>query len=259
MIDDRSIQRALKAKGHYADEIDGVWGNDSRNGVRAALIAAGVAETASWPDPRCKLAFQQLMLKDLGIEVGEIDGVIGPQTRIALEKWQNRLRGVTPREGEVAHQPSMWPRQRDVPGFYGMVGQSQQMLTLPYPMKLAWDVSKLVTRISVHAKVHASAGRAFSAIKAHYGPEKIAALGLDLYGGSLNVRKMRGGSAYSMHSWGIAIDFDPEHNQLRWGRDRARMARPDCAPFLDIWESEGWISLGRERNYDWMHVQAARL
>ncbi|MCA1748660.1 MAG: M15 family metallopeptidase [Sphingomonadales bacterium] len=70
---------------------------------------------------------------------------------------------------------------------------------------------------------------------------------------------MRGGSSWSMHSWGIAIDFDPANNQLRWGRDRARMAKPAYAPFLNAWESEGWISLGRERNFDWMHVQAARL
>ena len=68
-----------------------------------------------------------------------------------------------------------------------------------------------------------------------------------------------GGRAMSMHSWGIAIDFDPAHNRLRWGRDRARLAGPDYRAFLDIWEAEGWISLGRERNYDWMHIQAARL
>ena len=70
---------------------------------------------------------------------------------------------------------------------------------------------------------------------------------------------MRGGTQYSMHSWGIAIDFDPERNQLNWGRDRARLAAADCVPFWDIWEAEGWVSLGRARNFDWMHVQAARL
>lgn len=25
------------------------------------------------------------------------------------------------------------------------------------------------------------------------------------------------------------------------------------------WEEEGWVSLGRQRNYDRMHVQAAKL
>ncbi len=70
---------------------------------------------------------------------------------------------------------------------------------------------------------------------------------------------MRGGQSYSMHSWGIAIDFDPERNQLKWGRPRARLSHSDAAPFWDAWEAEGWVSLGRARNFDWMHVQAARL
>jgi hypothetical protein len=37
------------------------------------------------------------------------------------------------------------------------------------------------------------------------------------------------------------------------------MAQPEYAPFLDLWEAEGFVSLGRARNFDWMHVQAARL
>ena len=74
-----------------------------------------------------------------------------------------------------------------------------------------------------------------------------------------HVRKMRGGSSYSMHSWGIAIDFDPERNQLKWGKDRARLAQPDAVEFWRCWEAEGWVALGRARDYDWMHVQAARL
>lgn len=57
----------------------------------------------------------------------------------------------------------------------------------------------------------------------------------------------------------IAIDFDPTKNALRWGRGRARMAEPQYAAFLDIWEDEGRISLSRERNDDWMHAQAVRL
>ncbi|MCH7410937.1 hypothetical protein MM239_16125 [Belliella sp. DSM 111904] len=62
-----------------------------------------------------------------------------------------------------------------------------------------------------------------------------------------------------MHSWGIAIDFDPSNNQLKWGRDMATFAGPEYHAWWDIWESEGWVSLGRLRNFDWMHVQAASL
>jgi hypothetical protein len=62
-----------------------------------------------------------------------------------------------------------------------------------------------------------------------------------------------------MHSWGIAIDFDPMRNQLKWGRDKARLAKPDAKKFWQAWERQGWVSLGRRKNYDWMHVQAAEL
>jgi len=126
-------------------------------------------------------------------------------------------------------------------------------------MRLAWAKDQIVTRITLHAKVIESAGRAFEAIASAYGPVKRAELGLDLFGGSLNVRRMRGGSAWSMHAWGIAIDFDPERNQLNWGRGKARLAQPDADAFWAAWEREGWVSLGRARNFDWMHVQAARL
>lgn len=156
-------------------------------------------------------------------------------------------------------QGSGWPRQRDVERFYGPVGTSQGRLQLPFAMKLAWDRRRVVTSITLHTKVLDSAGRAFAEVEATYSDKERVDLGLDLFGGSLNVRRMRGGSAYSMHSWGIAIDFDPERNQLRWKAPKARLSHPDAVPFWEAWEREGWISLGRARNFDWMHVQAARL
>ena len=70
---------------------------------------------------------------------------------------------------------------------------------------------------------------------------------------------MRGGTRWSTHAWGIAIDYDPDRNQLKWGRDRAAFARPEYDAWWRLWEEEGWVSLGRTRNYDWMHVQAAKL
>ncbi len=93
----------------------------------------------------------------------------------------------------------------------------------------------------------------------HYGIQEIQRLRLDLLGGCLNVRTMRGGRRYSLHSWGIAVDYDPERNRLKWGRDRASFAQPEYDPWWKLWEEEGWVSLGRHRNFDWMHIQAARL
>lgn len=162
-------------------------------------------------------------------------------------------------KGPDALEHHVWPRQAGVPGFYGEMGKHQVKLALPFPMRLAWQPETIIRSISLHEKVYESAGRVFQAAFKHYGAAEITRLRLDLFGGSLNVRKMRGSNAWSMHSWGIAIDFDPDRNQLQWGSDRATLAKPEYAAFFDMWESEGWLSLGRARNIDWMHVQAARL
>ncbi|WP_347138974.1 hypothetical protein [Paracoccus sp. SSK6] len=51
------------------------------------------------------------------------------------------------------------------------------------------------------------------------------------------------------------MDLDPERNQLRWGRSRASFAKPDYDAFWSIVEGHGGTSLGRKRDYDWMHFQ----
>jgi peptidoglycan hydrolase-like protein with peptidoglycan-binding domain len=155
----------------------------------------------------------------------------------------------------------VWPKQdyNSMVNFYGPVGENQTKLTLPYPMKLAWDTNTTLTRITCHKKVAKSLYTILENIKKIYGDKEIKRLRLDLFGGCLNVRKMRGGSAWSTHSWGCAIDLDPDRNQLRWGKDRASFGRPEYKEFLDCFEAEGWVSLLRARNFDAMHMQAALL
>lgn len=225
----------------------------------------------------------QSRLTSHGFPVGPIDGVIGDKTTAAIKAFQSR-NGILPSgkadEATVAalrstsagpvvrpigeDQPaptikSVWPRQADVSAFYGAVGTSQTSIAIPFDMWLAWDKSVRVRKMTLHTKVAASAERVLQAVAGLYSAQERKTIGLDLFGGSLNVRKMRGGSAYSMHSWGIAIDFDPERNQLNWDHTRARLAKPDAIPFWLEWEKEGWVSLGRARDFDHMHVQAARL
>lgn len=240
------------------------------------------------------LTFEQWLQSRLtahGFPVGPIDGVIGPTTTKAIRAFEaakgmpvdgkaddkvvaalrlpasavsDALKATLPDRDatpvDVRPSPrSIWPRQSEVPAFFGKVGETQTSIEIPFDMFLAWDKSARVRKMTLHRKVAASALHVLEQTAVDYSASERTALGLHLFGGSLNVRRMRGGSAYSMHSWGIAIDFDPERNQLSWKRPRARLSHPDADLFWRRWEAEGWVSLGRVRDFDWMHVQAARL
>lgn len=223
--------------------------------------------------------------------VGAIDGNIGPTTIAAIKAFQaskglevtgtangttiDHLRmpsstimpeikaQIPDRDASAleTHQPSkiIWPRQDDVPAFYGAVGTNQTSIEIPFDMFLAWDKSARVRKITLHQKVAASGLAAFESIAKTYSEKERVDLGINIFGGSLNVRRMRGGTRYSMHSWGIAIDFDPERNGLHVHKPEARLSHPDAVAFWLAWEAQGWLSLGRAKDFDWMHIQAARL
>ncbi len=221
----------------------------------------------------------QRTLRGLGLYWGRIDGINGPRTKEAVKKFQRLhpplvVDGIAGRRteaamflqpygsrdvDEVARKRGKWPRQRDVREFYGPVGRNQIRLLLPYKMRIAWDLDKSITRMTCHRKVAEAMEEIFEGTLNHYGHEEVQRLGLDLYGGCLNVRKMRGGSRYSMHAWGIAVDIDPARNQFRWTKSRAHLSRPVYEPFWKIVEGTGAVSLGRQRNMDYMHFQFARL
>lgn len=126
---------------------------------------------------------------------------------------------------------------------------------VPFPLKIAWDKNLKTQKIRCHKLVKNDIENIFKDILKEYGIQKIQELGIDLFGGCFNCRNMRGGSKMSMHSWGIAIDLDPERNLLRWGRDKAQFAKPEYKKMIDIFYKHGWVSLGKEKNYDWMHFE----
>ncbi len=258
MIDSRTLQTFVMQAGFTLGKIDGQIGPASLSAFRLYLTNRGVKYT-SWSPERFMVALNQQVITDQGYDIGKVDGLWGPRSQYGLELFQNKLRDVTPPPVAVQHMKPIWPRQKDVAAFYGRPGENQVLLDTPYSLFLDWDLSVKINRFSIHKKVAPSAEAAMKDILDHYGKDAIHELGLDQFGGCLNVRKMRGGTRWSMHSWGIAIDWDANRNSLRMNSSQAMLAKPECSAFLKAWEKQGWISLGRERNFDWMHVQAARL
>ena len=141
---------------------------------------------------------------------------------------------------------------------FGFPSENPNYLTtidLPYKMRLSWDKNIKVEKITCHKLVAKNLTDILKDILAHYGYEKIVELGIDLYGGCYNFRKMRGGNDFSRHSWGIAIDLDPERNQLKETKKTARFARLEYKPMIDIFYKHGFLSLGIEKGYDFMHFE----
>ena len=128
-------------------------------------------------------------------------------------------------------------------------------IKLPYPMRIAWDLDSSVNTMMCHKLVASNFTAVFCELLVTYGYDKIKELGIDLFGGCFNYRKMRGGNSLSMHSWAIAIDLDPARNLLKESSKTARFARPEYQKMIDIFYKHGFISLGVEKNYDWMHFE----
>jgi hypothetical protein len=218
----------------------------------------------SWSLQRRVVAYVQRLA---GLKGDDVDGLWGDQTEQAYTELVHRRLFGTPEptwrpEDRVEVNPNNWPSQRtdaELIAHYGPVNTDQRRITLPYPHRIAWDPAKAINSFSCHRKVHDSMLRVLTKVFDVYGIGEIQRLRLDMWGGCLNVRPIRGGTRMSTHSWGIAVDYDPENNQLKWGADRATFARPEYERWWQCWEEEGWVSLGRTRNFDWMHVQAAKL
>ncbi len=273
--DNADLQYWLKTKGFYSGVIDGLWGAGSKKALTSFLDSRSGKITYLWKqagDARNLLAAKQLIISESGISVGAIDGFDGPSTQFGFTSFNYlQKNGAVPNLEDLVDTKlpptnlpkpaaTAWPLQKDMIKFYGAMGTNQTMLQFPYRTVLSYNTSQVVTRTSCHEKCHDPAERVLKRVLDHYGQAEIDRLRLNLFGGCLDVRLMRGSkTTWSIHSWGCAWDWDTANNQLHWGRDKATLAKPAYDVWWRLWEEEGFVSLGRERNYDWMHVQAARL
>lgn len=252
---------------------DGVAGKKTMEAVDALLKQSKADGWQDWVDARRRIAAEQVLYEDVHhIEVGNIDGLVGEQTRYARSVWEARVRNggkVDPKvenwrdtEKDVDRPESaksnLWPRQDQVQQFYGKPGSGFVMMETPFPFRIAWAPQQTVMKVQVHGKCKEAFAKVWADTLKAYGYEELKRLRLDMFGGCTNVRKMRGGTRWSMHAFGCAWDVDPDRNQLKFKREMASLDDAPYAPFWAIVEANGGLSLGRLKNYDWMHFQFTR-
>jgi len=122
----------------------------------------------------------------------------------------------------------------------------------PFAMKYSWGPR--VEHLPIHRKCRDAFGEALLGIKKLYGTQAdIEAHRMHLTGGSFMFRLMRGSSSrLSIHSWGAALDIDPQHNPFpaKW--------RPGFIPqeAAACFQTCGLIWRGANGDDDPMHFQA---
>ena len=133
--------------------------------------------------------------------------------------------------------------------------QGTYLVTIDLPYTMYFD-KQPVKRMRCHKKVANAFLNVFNELLAHYGEVRLNQLDITDFGGCFNYRLMRGSKTQlSKHSWGTAIDLDANRNTLKETSATARFARPEYKAMIDIFEKHGFASLGRLKNYDWMHFE----
>jgi hypothetical protein len=233
-----SIIREVAEKG--TNTTNGATGNAS------AMVGFGQGKTIKKDDGSIWAPGQTAEFggERFGVEVGD-------------KKWVPKY--IEPNKSTVIVTKQVWPLQRDCMSFYGKVGTNQVNCQVPFPLVIPWEKKTKLTQYQCHKLVKEPMERIWQRTLDYYGMQKIQELGINLFGGCLNVRPIRGGSTWSMHSWGIAVDIDPDRNGLHTSWKDSQMSKPEYKKFIEFWYDEGFINLGKEANFDSMHFQAARL
>lgn len=263
------VQRLLAAAGYYNGAIDGDIGRESLRAIDTLLRARAsdcISDPAKWSAKRRLIGAGQLVLKYAGHAVGAIDGYLGNQTNGAFLEWnhaQSTGKKLVLEQKPTGYKPkvsSVFPKQSQATAFFGQPGPAIEReivnVEIPLPLRIDFSLSQQRRHLRLHRKCADSARGAMEQTVRHYGEEQWRKLGLDRFAGDYVHRNIRGGTSWSQHAYAAALDFYAGPNGLTTRCPQALFCKDDYEAFFDIWEANGWTSLGRAIGRDWMHVQA---
>lgn len=170
------------------------------------------------------------------------DGFWGPKSIAACQSHLTQLmRGANP-----------WPRPNAaaLADAFGEPGDESNLVALSAEgMGVEYDGSPVR---SIRCNKHVAAS--LSRVLAEIAKSKHCNI-LKEYAGAFNFRKKRGGSSYSLHAYGAAIDLDPANNGMR---DSWPMRSTMPLAVMEMFAKEGWKSGGAWWGYDSMHFECTR-
>lgn len=169
----------------------------------------------------------------------EPDGFFGPKSIAATQK---HLRALMAKAG---HRPL--PNAGDLRLYFGEPGDESNLVNLPVQgVKYAGKAVKTI-------RCNKRCAESLSSILLELADA--APWLLERYDGCFNFRPMRGGTAWSLHAYGAAIDFDAANNgnHTHWP---ARATMPFVV--MEIFARHGWLSAGAFWNRDAMHHQMSQ-
>lgn len=118
-------------------------------------------------------------------------------------------------------------------------------IPLPFSLPLSWDPARQVQHMTCHKLLSPVFEEVFRTICSSGLQSQLTS-----FGGCFSFRPQRNGTRLSSHSWGIAIDLNPESNQ---------QGTPGTMPtvIVAIFHDAGftWGGEWRERTRDPMHFQ----
>lgn len=186
-------------------------------------------------------------IKQIQTKIGVVpDSFWGPKSIAACQKY---LRSLMP-------SPNPWPKpdQASLCRFYGNPGDERNLVTMNFPFITFYE-GKRVTKFRCHKKVADSLVRVLKNIGEKYGKNREIMEEAEDFGGVYNFRNKRGGSSYSVHAWGAAIDLDADDNSYR---DSWPIKSDMPFEIMEEFAKEGWKSAGAFWGYDSMHHEATK-
>jgi hypothetical protein len=176
----------------------------------------------------------------------EPDGFWGPKSQAACRLHLSRLMPT----------PNPWPAgsQAALREFYGQPGNESNLVVIRFPFPMVFG-DKAVATTRVHKRCADSLVAVLESIERLYHNRPEIMQSARRFAGVYNFRNKRGGSTFSVHAWGAAIDLDPGSNSFRatWP-----LAAKMPIEIMEEFSKKGWTSAGAFWGYDAMHFEAVR-